>query len=36
MSGRLRLAIVAATWAWLLESLIVPVWQVVPYTEWLR
>ena len=33
---RLRIAIVGATFAWFLESLIVPVWQVVPYTEWLR
>jgi len=34
--SRARLAVVGAAFAWLLEGLLVPVWQVVPMTEWLR
>ena len=33
---RLRLATVGATFAWFLESTLLPVWQAVPWTAWLR
>ena len=36
MTGRFRLAIVGATFAWLLEGLLVPVWRTAPVTDWLR